>query len=70
MPAVAQLAKRTGCHLGSLIVGASNAEWSTDDFREHIDAELAQHASVGAAARDAVVRALSSSRATSRIQRR
>ena len=59
LPAVAQLLEAGRLPAGLTIVGASNAEWTTDDFREHIDAELAQHASVGVSARDAVVKSLS-----------
>jgi glucose-6-phosphate 1-dehydrogenase len=59
LPAVAQLVEADRLPPDLVIVGASNAEWTTDDFREHIDAELAQHASVGASARGAVVRSLS-----------
>jgi glucose-6-phosphate 1-dehydrogenase len=58
MPAIAQLAEADRLPPGFVIVGAANTEWSTDDFREHIAAKLAQHAFVGAPARDAVVRAL------------
>ena len=58
MPAIAQLAEADRLPPHFAIVGAANTEWSTDDFREHIAAKLAQHASVGAPARDAVVRAL------------
>ena len=58
MPAIAQLAEADRLPPGFAIVGASNTEWSTDEFREHVAAELAEHASVGPAARDAVVRAL------------
>ena len=58
LPAVAQLVEADRLPPGLTIVGASDAEWSTDDFRGHIAAQLAQHASVGASARDAVVRSL------------
>jgi glucose-6-phosphate 1-dehydrogenase len=58
LPAVAQLLEAGRLPPGLAIVGASNAEWTTDAFREHIHAELAQHASVGASARDATVRSL------------
>ena len=40
------------------IVGAANTEWSTQDFREHIAAELEKHAAVSSATRDSVVRML------------
>jgi glucose-6-phosphate 1-dehydrogenase len=58
MPAIAQLAEADRLPPGFVIVGASNVDWSTDDFREHIAAELEKHASVGPTARDAVIRAL------------
>jgi glucose-6-phosphate 1-dehydrogenase len=42
------------------IVGSSNVEWSSEDFREHISSQLKQHASgVAPIARDAVVGMLS-----------
>ena len=59
MPAVAQLAEADLLPPGFTIVGAANAEWSTEDFRQHIATELEKHATVPAATRDAVVRRLS-----------
>ena len=59
MPAVAQLAEAELLPPGLTIVGAANTDWSTEDFREHIAAELEKHAPVAAATRDAVVRMLS-----------
>ncbi len=59
LPAVAQLAEAQLLPPGLTIVGAANTEWSTEDFRQHIAAELEKHAPVPAAARDAVVRMLS-----------
>jgi glucose-6-phosphate 1-dehydrogenase len=59
MPAVAQLAEAQLLPAGLTILGAANTEWSTEDFRHHIAAELEKHAPVPAATRDAVVRMLS-----------
>ena len=53
MPAVAQLAEAGLLPPGLTIVGAANTDWSTEDFREHIAAELDKHASVPPATRDA-----------------
>jgi glucose-6-phosphate 1-dehydrogenase len=58
MPAVSQLAQADLLPPGFTIVGAADTEWSTDDFRQHIAAELTKHAPVTAATRDAVVRML------------
>ena len=59
LPAVAQVAEADLLPPALTIVGASNVEWSTDDFREHIATELDKHAGVSGAARDDVVRRLS-----------
>ena len=58
MPAVAQLAEAELLPRGFTIVGSANTDWSTEDFRQHIAAELKKHAPVAQAARDAVVRML------------
>jgi glucose-6-phosphate 1-dehydrogenase len=59
MPAVAQLAEADLLPDGFSILGASNVDWSTDDFRDHIRDALEQHASVAAATRDDVLQRLS-----------
>ena len=59
IPAVAQLAEADLLPPGFTILGASNLEWSTQDFRQHIATELEKHSRVAAATRDAVVRMLS-----------
>jgi len=59
MPAVAQLAEADLLPPGFTIVGSANTDWSTEDFRHHIFAELEKHSTVAAATRDAVVRILS-----------
>ena len=59
MPAVAQLAEADLLPPGFTVLGASNAEWTTEDFRQHIATELEKHATVSAATRDAVVGMLS-----------
>jgi glucose-6-phosphate 1-dehydrogenase len=59
MPAVAQLAETGLLPPGFTIVGSANADWSTDDFRQHIAGKLEEHATVAPAARDAVVKMLS-----------
>ena len=59
LPAVAQIAEAGLLPAGFTIVGASNVEWSSEDFRQHIAAELEKHAPVSAATRDAVVGMLS-----------
>jgi glucose-6-phosphate 1-dehydrogenase len=58
MPAVAQLAGAELLPPGFTILGSANTDWSTDDFRHHIAAELDKHAPVTPAVRDAVVRML------------
>jgi glucose-6-phosphate 1-dehydrogenase len=58
MPAIAQLAEAGLLPPGFTIVGSANTDWSTDDFRHHIAAELDKHAPVALATRDAVVRML------------
>jgi glucose-6-phosphate 1-dehydrogenase len=58
MPAVAQLAEAGLLPPGFTILGSANTDWSTDDFRHHIAAELDKHAPVAAATRDAVIRML------------
>ncbi len=59
LPAVAQIAEAGLLPTGFTIVGASNVEWSTEDFRQHIATELEKHASVSSRTRDAVVKMLS-----------
>jgi glucose-6-phosphate 1-dehydrogenase len=60
MPALAELAEAGLLPPRFTVVGASNLDWSTEDFREHISSQLAEHANnVGPAARDAVVEMLS-----------
>jgi glucose-6-phosphate 1-dehydrogenase len=59
LPAVAQIAEAGLLPEGFAIVGASNVEWSTDDFRQHIATELEKHAPVSSRTRDAVVGMLS-----------
>jgi glucose-6-phosphate 1-dehydrogenase len=60
MPAIAQLAEADLLPPGFAVVGVANTDWSTEDFRQHIDSELAKHAGhVASAARDAAVRRLS-----------
>jgi glucose-6-phosphate 1-dehydrogenase len=59
MPAVAQVAEAGLLPPGFTVVGASNAEWTTDDFRQHIATELEKHSTASAATRDAVVSMLS-----------
>ena len=58
MPAVAQLADAGLLSPGFTILGSANTDWSTDDFRHHIAAELDKHSAVSPATRDAVVRML------------
>jgi glucose-6-phosphate 1-dehydrogenase len=59
MPAVAQLTEAGLMPPGFTILGASNAEWTTEDFRRHIATQLEKHSTASAAARDAVVEMLS-----------
>jgi glucose-6-phosphate 1-dehydrogenase len=59
MPAVAQLAEAKLLPPGFTLLGSANTDWSTGDFRQHIAGELAKHAPVTPATRDAVVRMLS-----------
>ena len=59
MPAVAQLAEARLLPPGFTILGSANTDWSTDDLRHHIAAELDKHAPVAPATRDAVIRMLS-----------
>jgi glucose-6-phosphate 1-dehydrogenase len=59
MPAVAQLAEAGLLPPGFTVLGSANTDWSTGDFRQHIAGELAKHAPVTPATRDAVVRMLS-----------
>ena len=49
MPAIAQLAEADLLPPGFTVLGASNAEWTTEDFRQHIATELEKHATVSAA---------------------
>ena len=58
LPAVAQLAEQGSLPPGLAIVGASNVDWTTDDFREHIAAGLREHTRVSASTRDRVVQML------------
>ena len=58
LPAVAQLAEADLLPPGFTILGASNAEWTTEDFRQHVAAGLEQHSTVSPATQDAVVRML------------
>jgi glucose-6-phosphate 1-dehydrogenase len=58
MPAVAQLAEDDLLPPGFTVLGSSNAEWSTDDFRQHVATGLEKHSTVAPATRDAVVRML------------
>ena len=59
IPALAQLAEDDLLPPGFTILGSSNAEWSTDDFRQHIATGLEKHSTVTPATRDAVVKMLS-----------
>jgi glucose-6-phosphate 1-dehydrogenase len=59
MPAVAQLEEAALLPPKFTIVGSSNVDWSTEDFRRHIAVGLEEHATVGPATREAVVRRLS-----------
>ena len=60
MPAIAQLAEAELLPRGLEIVGSSNVEWSTDDFRRHIAGALDEHApDVAPIARDAAIAMLS-----------
>lgn len=60
MPAIAQLVEADLLPSTLEIAGSSNVEWSTEDFRGHIQTELEQHApGVAPIARDAVVSMLS-----------
>jgi glucose-6-phosphate 1-dehydrogenase len=59
MPAMAQLAEAEKLPPGFTIVGSANTDWSTEDFRHHIFAELEKHSTLAPATRDAVVRMLS-----------
>lgn len=59
IPAIAQLADSGLLPPGFTILGSAITDWSTDDFRHHIAAELEKHSAVPPATRDAVVRMLS-----------
>ena len=59
LPAVAQIAEAGLLPAGFTVVGASNVDWSTDEFRQHIATELEKHAPVSSSTRDAVVGMLS-----------
>jgi glucose-6-phosphate 1-dehydrogenase len=59
MPAVAQLVEAKLLPEGLTIVGSALAEWSSEDFREHIATELEKHVTVTPAARDALLSMLS-----------
>lgn len=58
LPAIAQIAEAGLLPPGFTIVGASNAEWTTEDFREHIAAGLEQHSTAPASTREAVIQML------------
>jgi glucose-6-phosphate 1-dehydrogenase len=58
MPAIAELAEAGLLPPGFTILGSANTDWSTDDFRHHIAAELEKHSAVPPATRDAVIRML------------
>src|SRR5690606_34931575 len=58
MPAVAQLAEADLLPPTFSIVGSANTDWSTEDFRHHVFAELEKHSTVAPATRDAVMRKL------------
>jgi glucose-6-phosphate 1-dehydrogenase len=58
LPAVAQLAEADLLPAGFTILGASDAEWTPDDFRQHAATELGKHSTVAPSTRDAVVRML------------
>ena len=59
LPAVAQLAEDELLPPGLTVVGSDIADWSTDEFREHIAGKLQEHAPVSPATRDRVVNMLS-----------
>jgi glucose-6-phosphate 1-dehydrogenase len=59
MPAIAQLVEANLLPQGFTVVGSDLAEWSSEDFREHIAAELEKHVKVTPAARDALLSMLS-----------
>jgi glucose-6-phosphate 1-dehydrogenase len=59
MPAVAQLAEAGLLPPGFTILGSSNEDWTTEDFRQHIATELEKHSTAPVATRDAVVGMLS-----------
>jgi glucose-6-phosphate 1-dehydrogenase len=59
LPAVAQLAEADVLPPGFTILGASDAEWTTEDFRQHIATELEKHSTASPATRDTVVGMLS-----------
>ena len=54
MPALARLAEDGLLPAGFSVLGSANTDWSTEDFRQHIAAELEMHSDVSAASRDAV----------------
>ena len=58
LPAIAQLAEAGLLPPGFMIVGASNAEWTTEDFRQHIAAGLEQHSTASPSTREAVIQML------------
>ena len=58
LPAIAQLAQAGLLPPGFTIVGASNAEWTTEDFRQHIAAGLEQHSTASPSTREAVIQML------------
>jgi len=59
MPAVAQLAEAGLLPPGFTVLGASNAEWTSEDFRQHVAVELEKHSTASAATRAALVESLS-----------
>lgn len=64
LPAVAELAQAEQLPTGLQIVGSATAEWSTDDFRQHVRTSLDEHATeVAPIARDAVTKMLTYTKA-------
>jgi glucose-6-phosphate 1-dehydrogenase len=58
LPAIAQIAEAGLLPPKFSIVGASNAQWTTEDFRQHIAAGLEQHSTASASTREAVIQML------------
>jgi glucose-6-phosphate 1-dehydrogenase len=59
LPAVAQLAEAGQLPAGFTILGAASEDWSTDDFRQHIDTKLTEHSTASPETRQALVERLS-----------